>query len=249
MPPPADTDSLHADRVYSKPMATIEAFRFDSAIADVFQDMIERSVPGYGLVLQLIGVLAEKYAIPNTNVYDLGCSLGASTLQLRRHVPSSCHVIGVDNSTAMVDRCEANLQRDHSAASYDIRLEDLRETAFENASIVILTFTLQFIADEERQTILNRIFDGLEDGGIFLLSEKVKYENEGQQALMTELHHDFKKMQGYSDLEISQKRAALENVLVPNTEDEHLSRLTSAGFRQTAICMRCLNFSTFLGIK
>lgn len=243
------TDSLDTDRVYSKPMATIEAFRFDSAVADVFQDMIERSVPGYGLVLQLIGMLAEKYALPNTNVYDLGCSLGASTLQLRRHVPASCHVIGVDNSTAMVDRCKANLQRDHSAARYDIRLEDLRETRFENASVVILTFTLQFIADEERQTILNRIFDGLADGGIFLLSEKVKYENEGQQALMTELHHDFKKMQGYSDLEIAQKRASLENVLVPNTEDEHLARLTSAGFRQSEICMRCLNFSTFLGIK
>lgn len=243
------TDSLDTDRVYSKPMATIEAFRFDSAVADVFQDMIDRSVPGYGLVLQLIGMLAEKYALPNTNVYDLGCSLGASTLQLRRHVPASCHVIGVDNSTAMVDRCKANLQRDHSAARYDIRLEDLRETRFENASVVILTFTLQFIADEERQAILNRIFDGLADGGIFLLSEKVKYENEGQQALMTELHHDFKKMQGYSDLEIAQKRASLENVLVPNTEDEHLARLTSAGFRQSEICMRCLNFSTFLGIK
>ncbi len=90
------------DEVYSMPMPSIEAFRFDQSVADVFQDMIERSVPGYGLVLQLIGVLAEKYGQPGTRVYDLGCSLGASTLQLRRHLPDGCHVVGVDNYEAMV---------------------------------------------------------------------------------------------------------------------------------------------------
>ena len=237
------------DEVYSSPMPSIEAFRFDQSVADVFQDMIERSVPGYGLVLQLIGVLAEKYGQPGTRVYDLGCSLGASTLQLRRHLPDGCHVVGVDNSEAMVSRCTANLSRDHSAATYEILLEDLRETNIENASIVILNFTLQFVPDEERKNILVRICEGLNVGGILLLAEKVKFENSSEQALMTTLHHDFKKQHGYSDLEISQKRAALENVLIPNTEGQHRQRMHDAGFSVVEQCMRCLNFSTFLGIK
>lgn len=230
-------------------MPSIEAFRFDQSVADVFQDMIERSVPGYGLVLQLIGVLAEKYGQTGTRAYDLGCSLGASTLQLRRHLPEGCHVVGVDNSKAMVSRCTANLSRDHSAASYEILLEDLRETTIENASIVILNFTLQFVPDEERKNILARICEGLKVGGILLLAEKVKFEDASKQALMTTLHHDFKKQHGYSDLEISQKRAALENVLIPNTEAQHKQRMYDAGFSVVEQCMRCLNFSTFIGIK
>jgi len=230
-------------------MPSIEAFRFDQSVADVFQDMIERSVPGYGVVLQLIGVLAEKYGQQDTRAYDLGCSLGASTLQLRRHLPDGCHVIGVDNSEAMVSRCIANLSRDHSAATYEILLEDLRETNIQNASIVILNFTLQFVPDEQRENILAHIFEGLNNGGIILLAEKVKFEDCSEQALMTTLHHDFKKQHGYSDLEISQKRAALENVLIPNTEEQHRQRLRDAGFSVVEQCMRCLNFSTFLGIK
>ncbi|MGV0034861.1 MAG: carboxy-S-adenosyl-L-methionine synthase CmoA [Candidatus Azotimanducaceae bacterium WSBS_2022_MAG_OTU7] len=237
------------DEVYSSPMASIEAFRFDQSVADVFQDMIERSVPGYGLVLQLIGVLAEKYGEPGSRAYDLGCSLGASTLQLRRHLPNGCHLVGVDNAEAMVSRCKANLSSDHSAATYEILLEDLRETNIENASIVILNFTLQFIPDEQREKMLARIYAGLNKGGILLLAEKVKFENPSEQALMTTLHHDFKKQQGYSDLEISQKRAALENVLIPNTEAQHRQRMQEAGFSVVEQCVRCLNFATFLGIK
>lgn len=237
------------DDVYSRPMSSIEAFRFDQSVADVFQDMIERSVPGYGLVLQLIGVLAEKYGQQATRAYDLGCSLGASTLQLRRQLPGSCHVIGVDNSEAMVSRCKANLSRDHSAATYEILLEDLRETNIQNASIVILNFTLQFVPDEQRKDILTHICEGLNSGGILLLAEKVKFEDPDEQALMTTLHHDFKKQHGYSHLEISQKRAALENVLIPNTEKQHRQRMRDAGFSVVEQCMRCLNFSTFLGIK
>lgn len=237
------------DQVYAKPMATVDAFRFDAAVADVFQDMIERSVPGYGLVLQLIGVLAEKYAQPGSNIFDLGCSLGAATLQLRRHIPADCQLIGVDNSEAMVRRCEANLSRDHSAASFDIREQNLEDTEIHDASVVVLNFTLQFVAQERRQEIINRIYNGLRPGGIVLLAEKVKYASEPEQSLMTELHHHFKKQQGYSDLEISQKRASLDNVLVPDTEEAHLDRLTTAGFSRTQLCIRCLNFSTFLGIR
>ena len=237
------------DRVYSKPLSTIDAFQFDATVADIFQDMIERSVPGYGFILQMIGSLAERYALASSNVYDLGCSLGASTLQLRRHVPATSHVIGVDNSKAMLDRCKANMARDHSAASYELLLEDLRTTCIENASMIVLNFTMQFIPDKERRHLLKRIADGMLPGGILLLAEKVRFESSSENNLMTDLHHDFKRYQGYSDLEIAQKRAALENVLVPNTSAEHMERLSSAGFSSLQKCVRCLNFEAFLAIR
>ena len=115
----------------------------------------------------------------------------------------------------MIERCKGNLARDHSSATYELRLEDLRDTTIENASIVVLNFTLQFLPDDERPAILQRIAQGLLPGGILLLAEKLRYDDPTEQELMTRLHHDFKRYQGYSDLEIAQKRAALENVLVP----------------------------------
>lgn len=240
---------MNEDKVYAKPMTTVEAFRFDASVADVFQDMIERSVPGYGLVLDLIGVIAERYGTSGSRVYDLGCSLGASTLQLRRHVPADCVVVGIDNSPAMIERCQANLSRDHCAAAYELVEQDLRETTIENASIVVLNFTLQFVPAMQRLDILKRIYEGLRPGGVLLLAEKTVSPDPDRQQLLTELHHQFKKLHGYSDLEVAQKRAALENVLVPDSEKENEDRMREAGFDQVALCVRCLNFSTFLGIK
>ena len=230
-------------------MSVIEAFRFDGTVADVFEDMIERSVPGYRFFLELIGILAKQYAIPGTNCYDLGCSLGASTLQLKHHVPDSCHVIGIDNSSVMVDRCKVNLAQHHSAASSEIRLGDIREAEIENASIIVLNFTLQFLPNEERLTIFRMIANGLLPGGILLLAEKVTSKNKHHQHLMTRLHHEFKKYHGYSNLEIAQKRAALETVLISNTEDEHRERLFAVGFRQVHLCAQCLNFAAILAVK
>ena len=167
--------SDNKDKIYVDPLTNIEAFRFDAAVADVFQDMIERSVPGYGLILQLMGSLSERYAMPGTSIYDLGCSLGASTLQLRRHVPGNCHVIGIDNSDAMVERCRSNMARDHSAASYEILAEDIRDTEIRNASVVVLNFTLQFLPDDERLSILTKIARGLLPGGILLSGPEFFY--------------------------------------------------------------------------
>lgn len=240
---------MKKDTVYSRPGDRVDAFRFDAQVADVFENMINRSVPGYSLVLDMIGVFTRKYALPNTNCYDLGCSLGASTLQIRHYLPASCHVIGVDNSPDMVERCRRSLARDHSEASIEIREQDLLETTITNASIVAMNFTLQFVPDERRSALLKNIADGMVQGGALILSEKIRADDEDEQAFLTELHEAFKKYQGYSDLEIAQKRAALENVLVPNTVSEHLERLNNAGFSTSRLCIQCLNFATFLAIR
>ncbi|MGK0473830.1 MAG: tRNA (cmo5U34)-methyltransferase [Candidatus Azotimanducaceae bacterium] len=247
MSPIEPTDQT--DRIYSEQVENIDGFRFDAVVADVFENMITRSVPGYGLMLDLIGVLTDRFAQPNTQCYDLGCSLGAATLKLRQHLPASCHLIGVDTSAAMVERCRANVARDRSQASIEILQQSVQDTRIENASIVVMNFTLQFIPEAERVQTLKSIADGLVPGGILILAEKLNFEDADEQAQMVDLHHKFKGAQGYSDLEIAQKRASLENVLIPNTEAEHIERLLAAGFESARLYVRCFNFVSLLAIK
>ena len=237
------------DLVYAVPMQKVEPFTFDAQVADVFDNMITRSVPGYPLVLDLIGVIAEQFGQAKTTCYDLGCSLGAATLKLRQHLPADCHVIGVDNSTAMVERCRQNVARDHSQASVEIINNDIQQVDIRDASIVVMNFTLQFIPDEERIALLEKIAVGLRPGGVLVLSEKIHFDDDATQDFMTELHHGFKSHQGYSDLEIAQKRASLENVLISNTGQQHIDRMHHAGFERCQMILRCINFATFLGTK
>ncbi len=242
-------EEMKKDDVYVKPFDRIDAFAFDEQVADVFENMITRSVPGYGHFLELIGLVAERFSQPGSRCYDLGCSLGASTLMLRRHVPANCHVVGVDNSAAMVERCRANIQRDHSGATIEIREEDLKDTPITNASVVVLNFTLQFIAPDDRPRVLKNIAAGMIPGGALVLAEKIAFEDEREATFMTDLHHDFKRYQGYSDLEIAQKRAALENVLVPDSLATHRARLLSAGFETVYEMSRSLNFTSLICVR
>jgi tRNA (cmo5U34)-methyltransferase len=240
---------MNEDHIFASPRDRIARFRFDANVADVFENMINRSVPGYALILDLIGMVTGKYGIAGTRCYDLGCSLGASTLMIRRHLPAGCHVIGIDNSKAMVDRCRANITRDHSIATVEIREESLLDTRIENASLVVLNFTLQFVSPDLRSTVLDNIWAGLNPGGALLLSEKVCFTDPNEQSAMTELHEAFKRDHGYSDLEIAQKRIALENVLVPSTMGTHLDELKRAGFSHPYLLARCLNFCSFIAVK
>lgn len=239
----------HTDRVYAEPLPNTPAFEFNGQVADVFENMIDRSVPGYGLMLDMIALMTAHFAQPGSNCYDLGCSLGASTLRIRQQLPASCNVIGVDSSPDMVIRARRNVERDHSEAGIVIALQDARETPIENASVVVMNFTLQFIPDEDRSRLLRRIADGLNDNGILVLCEKIRFEDDGQQALIEDLHREFKRFRGYSDLEIAQKRAALENVLVPNSWELHQARLHQAGFTRVNKIVQCLNFVAILAGK
>lgn len=238
------------DKVYARPAKEIKPFTFDESVADVFENMIKRSVPGYELLLDLIGVLTQKYSQPDSNCYDLGCSLGASTLQIRRHLPyPGCKILAVDNSEAMVKRCRNIMERDHSEAEVEVRLEDIQNTQIENASIVTMNFTLQFIPKDQRSDLLTRIAGGINEGGILVLSEKIQLDNHQTQEIVTDLHHEFKKLKGYSDLEIAQKRSSLENVLIPDSLQTHFERLETAGFKKSLLYLQCLNFVSILAIK
>lgn len=241
--------SIERDRVYAREGARPGSFQFDDAVARVFPDMIRRSVPGYTTIIPMIGVITSRFAQAGSNLYDLGCSLGASTLAMRHGVDhSNCRVIAVDNSEAMIKRCEHHIALDDSPVPVDLRCEDLLQTPIEDASVVTLNFTLQFVPLEQRYALLRQIRAGLRPGGALVLSEKIRFEDDMEQEWQSTLHHDFKRAHGYSDLEISQKRSALEQVLVPETLNDHRQRLEVAGFARVLVWYQCFNFVSLVAI-
>lgn len=225
-------------------------FRFDERVASVFSDMIRRSVPGYGEIISLLGLFAQNYSQPGSNIYDLGCSLGASTLALRERISAEgCSIIAVDNSEAMIAQCEKNLQQIKSSIGVDLRCADIRDIEITNASVVVLNFTLQFIPLEGRNLLIKKIYDGLRPGGVLILSEKIAFDDPQEQQQQEALHIAFKQANGYSELEISQKRSALEQVLVPESVATHQQRLHDAGFSAANIWFQSLNFASIVATK
>jgi len=238
------------DQVYAQPQKKLGDFKFDQKVADVFPDMIARSVPGYELVIELIGQLSERYAQDGSNCFDLGCSLGAASLAMRHKIPHrDCRIISVDNSPAMVERCRKIIARDHAIVPVEVIEGDIQSIPIKNASIVVMNFTLQFIPPTQRTQMLQNIYQGLNPGGILILSEKIRLSAPQNDTLQTELHHWFKKSNGYTDLEISQKRSALENVMITDSLDQHRERLVDAGFNSVDVWFRCFNFCSMLAIK
>ena len=244
------SDLNKRDSLYANIKTEIDEFVFDDNVADVFDDMIHRSVPGYDAIIAMTGVLAERYAKPGTRCYDLGCSLGAVTLEIEKNLKDrGCSIIAVDNSAAMVQRLQNIVANDHRINSVEVRQEDIRDTQVSNASVVVMNFTLQFIPLDERVRIIQNIYDGLLPGSIFVLSEKIAFPDNRENDFQIDMHHEFKKLHGYSELEISQKRAALENVLIPDTRTTHLDRLKQAGFQQVYVWFQCFNFISVVAVK
>jgi tRNA (cmo5U34)-methyltransferase len=245
--------SKQPDRLFAQPLEQVPDFVFNEDVVRVFPDMIKRSVPGYPTIVENLGVLAARFAQPNTALYDLGASLGAVTQALRRHVRSDgCRVIAVDNSAAMVERCRQYLTAQDSMFQellpVDVLEADILTLPFEPASVVAMNFTLQFIAPEQRLALLGQIRQALLPGGALILSEKLRFADDEEQSLLNELHLDFKRANGYSELEIAQKRSAIENVMKPDTLQAHKERLHAAGFTKVVPWFQCLNFASLIAL-
>ncbi|WP_439242261.1 carboxy-S-adenosyl-L-methionine synthase CmoA [Lonepinella sp. BR2474] len=241
---------MNKDRIFSAPIEKLGDFTFDENVAEVFPDMIQRSVPGYSNIITAIGMLANRFVTANSHVYDLGCSRGAATLSARRNIQQpNVKIIGVDNSQPMVERCRQHIQAYHSEIPVEIFCDDIRNISIENASMVILNFTLQFLPPEDRQTLLEKIYQGLNPNGVLVLSEKFRFEDENVDNLLIDLHHQFKRANGYSELEVSQKRTALENVMRPDSVNTHKVRLKNIGFSQVELWFQCFNFGSMVAVK
>lgn len=242
-------NSKSKDNIYAQPQQ-IGEFVFDERVANVFGDMIQRSVPGYETTISTISELAARFVKPNTRVYDLGCSLGAATLAMRHCIQADgVEIVAVDNSAAMVEGCLKNIEQDSADTSVTVKAANVQDIEIENASLVVLNFTLQFIPLDDRLALLKKICDGLLPGGKLVLSEKVLLPDAYLNDLTIDLHHRFKKAHGYSDLEVAQKRSALENSLIPETVDAHKARLAKAGFTRADVWYQCFNFLSIIAMK
>ena len=248
--PAANTVSEPRDTIYTEPLDAVAQFAFDDKVARVFPDMIKRSVPGYTTIVAMTGLLAQRYATPGSRLYDLGCSLGASTLAMRQNLQvADCQLVGVDNSPAMLERCRNIIDTDTHDTPVDLVCANLQDVRIDDASVVVLNFTLQFLPLALRDAVIQGIYDGLRPGGIMVLSEKVTFEDPHLDALNIDLHHEFKRANGYSDMEIAGKRAALENVLVPETLHDHRTRMARAGFSSCDVWFQCFNFASLVALK
>ena len=229
-----------------------EPFEFNESVAEVFPDMLKRSIPGYGASIQAIGSLAARFVQPATRCYDLGCSLGAASIAMRRNIAAQgCRIVAVDNATAMVTRCRELIAADSRKGLAEVSVieADIQNIEIAQASMVVMNYTLQFLPVDARAAMIRKISDGMVEGGLFVLSEKVVDEDSQIEGALVELHHEFKRRNAYSNLEISRKRAALENVLQPETVATHESRLRDAGFRHVGVWLRYFNFVSMIAIR
>ena len=243
-----------ADKIYATPQGHVDPFEFNEDVVAVFPDMIKRSVPGYESVLDMMTVLAGEFVTSGSVAYDLGCSLGATTRAIINGLDTSeggfsCRVVAVDNAPAMINYCQQNRITPIPGVSLEYNLADIRNIPVQYASLVALNYTLQFIPVDHRLALLRSIYEGMLPGGALVLSEKITLDASQEQQTMTELHHAFKRLNGYSDLEISQKRTALENVLVPESITKHKDRLHEAGFTSCMVWFQSFNFVSMLALK
>jgi tRNA (cmo5U34)-methyltransferase len=238
------------DKLFSKPLGKVPKFVFDSSVVDVFPDMIQRSVPGYQTIINHTGELADRFVEQNSHCYDLGCSLGASTLAIRERIENrNATIYAVDNSQAMLDKLATILEGQPASTATQLIKGDICDIQITNASLVILNFTLQFVPLAQRAELVSRIYEGLNTNGCLIISEKLHFEPESLNQLLSELHHQFKRDQGYSDLEISQKRDAIDKVLMPETLETHIDRLKQCGFKSASPWFQCYNFGSLIAIK
>lgn len=238
------------DTLFSKPLSEISDWKFDEKVAHVFSDMVERSIPGYATIINMIGQFADRFVQDNTQIYDLGCSLGEASLSILRHVKNeSVSILAFDNSEAMVDSCKIRLAQYKHQLSYTVLCDDICKISIQNTSFVVLNFTLQFIPRADRLALLQKIYDGLKPGGILILSEKYSFKDHFIDDLLVDVYYDFKRANGYSELEISQKRSMLEKVMLLDSIETHTKRLEEVGFSSISTWYQYLNFGSMIAVK
>jgi tRNA (cmo5U34)-methyltransferase len=234
------------DNIYISNKVKHIPFAFNEEVTKVFSDMIDRSVPGYKSSLNLIEVYGKKYCKPGNYIYDLGCSLGAVTEILLSCFSATNKIIAVDNSESMINSCRKRFSTHVRNGAVELIKGDVREIKFKESSFISLNYLMQFLEISERKDLIMKVFNSLGEGGVCVLSEKIHFTSFLKTQRINALHYQFKSENGYSSMEIAQKRDALEGVLVTEIEEEHIKRLLGVGFRRVKKIMSNLNFVTFI---
>jgi tRNA (cmo5U34)-methyltransferase len=238
------------DEYFADPQRKPFDFRFTAEVAGVFDDMVSRSVPFYHEMQRMTAELAADIVVPGTNVYDLGCSTGTTLLLLDRVAPRGVTFYGIDDAPEMLARCEAKLQEQQVTHRYELRTTDLNAgIEMHNASLAVMGFTLQFIRPLHRDRLVADVHNGLNPNGGLILLEKVLGEDSHFNRLFIKYYYDLKRRNGYSEIEIAQKREALENVLIPYKLLENREMLLRAGFRFVDVFFKWYNFCGIVALK
>jgi tRNA (cmo5U34)-methyltransferase len=238
------------DTLYKTPHTEVTPFAFNAKVAAVFDDMLVRSIPAYDDLIRRQAQICRRFLKPESCLYDLGCSHGNLGLRLLERPPAMPFTIwAVDYAPAMLERFQGRLSGHPAVQHVNLICADVMDVILKRASVVVINFTLQFLPLEARDRLIKHVYEGLLPGGVLLFSEKIVHPDETLAGLQTEFHHRFKAENGYSKLEISQKREALENILVPDTVDAHEERLTRAGFRRWDIWQKWFNFTSWIVVK
>jgi tRNA (cmo5U34)-methyltransferase len=246
----AGTAEENRDEVFKDDIKEASDFAFSSKVAKVFDDMVSRSVPFYGEMQRMIAELAADHAQPNTNVYDLGCSTGTTMIGMDTMMAPDIRFIGVDDSADMLTKCDAKLKEAGVVRPYSLELANLQEQVeIKNASVVVLCLTLQFIRPIHREKLLKKIVEGLVPNGVLILVEKILTEDSVYNRDFIKYYYNYKRRNQYSEMEISQKREALENVLIPYKLSENIMLLREAGLEQCEVFFKWYNFSGLIAIK
>lgn len=242
-----ESDNKKRDKIFNSPQENIAPFEFNEKVAEVFDDMVSRSIPFYQEIHRLIVDLTQRYYQGKGKVYDLGCSTGTTIDLLERSFGERpISFVGVDTSGPMLKLAQKKCGH---VRDVEFLQEDMTKVDFKDAEMVIFNYTLQFLKVEKRGELLKKIYEALPPGGCLILSEKIKSPSSLMENCITDLYYDFKRRGGYSELEISQKREALENVLVPVTPKEQVTMLEKAGFCECEMLFRWYNFASYLAVK
>jgi tRNA (cmo5U34)-methyltransferase len=241
------------DQIFLNSEKGASAFEFSAEVAEVFDDMLKRSIPFYLEQQALIRGLCKNLWIPQTTVYDLGCSTATTLIGIARELNDCARLVGYDNSLPMLDRARKNVHDNHFEGRIDLRYGDLNgnlsDLPLENAGLVTMCWTLQFIRPLRRDNVIRWIYDSLADDGVLIVTEKILTNSGHMNRFFIDLYHDFKRQRGYADAEIARKREALENVLVPYRLDENVELFRRNGFQLVESFFQWLNFAGFLCVK
>ncbi len=241
---------MKRDQVFESTASRGSDFVFTREVAEVFDDMLLRSVPFYVEQQLVITELAKKFYLPGTRVYDLGSSTGTTLIHIAQELKAQQpRLIGYDNSAPMVEKATARIKEQGLERLIEVRCGDINEAELTQASFVTLCWTLQFVRPLQREPLIRRIYEGLAEGGALIITEKVLTNSSDMNRLFIELYYDFKKRNGYSDTEIIRKREALENVLIPYRVDENRALFRRAGFQIIEPFFQWYNFAGFLCVK
>ena len=238
------------DEVFKKQFSSTADFKFTSTVAGVFDDMVNRSVPFYEEIQRMVAELTGDHAISDTVIYDLGCSTGTTMMLMDEKVNENVEFVGVDDSAAMLDKCCSKLKENNFKHPFRLEVNDLNlPVSISNASVIVLCLTLQFVRPINRERLLKEMFNGLVNGGVVIVIEKILAEDSDFNRSFIKYYYEMKKRHQYSEMEIAQKREALENVLIPYKLSENITMLKDAGFRQCEVFFKWYNFAGIIAKK